>query len=254
MNKMPLIPDTPAMKSPLTAAEKASESPLWRIKYRPTQLSDIAHLYPEIAQLFKGYIEKRNFPHLLLVGPKGAGKSVLAEILGREILGDEFDYNYKLLFADDPISKKERDEASSEHVSKKRIGSGAGIQRRHRPFIQSRVRPFVATQKFGNAPFKILCVKNFHALDVDQQAFRRIMEQYSSNCRMILITDCVSGIIDPIISRCQIVLVPYLFEIPCNKLLKDYCDRENVDVKLDCLSAARYICANNIGKILIYCN
>ena len=61
MNKMPLSP-YPAMKSPLTAAEKASESPLWRIKYCPTQLSDIAHLYPEIAQLFKGYIEKRNFP------------------------------------------------------------------------------------------------------------------------------------------------------------------------------------------------
>lgn len=180
---------------------------------------------------------------------------MLAEILAQEILKEDFDVNWSLLFADDPIGKKERQEAASEsRVSTKRIGSGAGVQRRQRPFIQLRVRPFVGSQKFGNAPFKVLCIKNFHALDVEQQAFRRIMEQYSNNCRMILITDRVSGIIDPILSRCQIIFVPYLPTEWFRFTIKNVCDKEHVKYNemelLDISNKMRYTCRNNLGKAL----
>ncbi|MHA1457342.1 MAG: hypothetical protein ACTSR5_15415, partial [Promethearchaeota archaeon] len=51
-------------------------------------------------------------------------------------------------------------------------------------------------------------MKNFEALGSNQQGFRRLMESFGSNCRMILISHNISGIIDPIKSRCQLIMIP----------------------------------------------
>ncbi|MHA1583735.1 MAG: AAA family ATPase, partial [Promethearchaeota archaeon] len=227
------------------------ESPIWRIKYRPKSIKEIAQFYPATIKQLNGYIKKKNLPHLLIVGPKGSGKTVVAEILAREILEDDFSLNFKILYANDPISKEERNETKRQgRVSTKHIGSGAGQQRRYRPFIQMRVRPFVSMKKFGTSPFKILAIKNFHSLDIEQQAFRRIIEQYSKNCRMILVSDRISGIIDPIISRCQIIMIPYIPEHHFNRLLKKICDQEKIPIKLDIINFLREMSNNNIGKAL----
>jgi len=226
-------------------------SPLWRIKYRPLMLDSLKIFYPKIYPQLKGYSKARNMPHLILVGPEGSGKTLLAELLARELLQSEFSINYKLLFADDPIGKTERNESKKQgRISKRRIGSGAGSVRRFRPFIQMRVRPFLSNRKFGDAPFKILTIKNFHRLDVEQQAFRRLMEKYSSNCRIIIVTNKISGIIDPIISRCQLIMVPYLPSHLFNKLIKSICDKEKIEVKLDTLNYLNRIAHFNIGKAL----
>ena len=138
-------------------AEYEISSPLWRIKYRPRNLENLRVYYPKIYEEFTGYIKSKNFPHLMLVGPSASGKTLLAELLARELLGPEYDINCKILYADDPIGKDERAETKrAGHISTKRLGSGAGQYRNFRPFIHSRVLPFVSTQKFGESPFKIL--------------------------------------------------------------------------------------------------
>ncbi len=226
-------------------------NPIWRVKYRPKTLEDIKSLYPKIYAQFKGYINSNNIPHLMLVGPPGSGKTVLAEILARELLKSEFDLNYRLLFANDPISQDERKETRKQgYVSTQMVGSSAGIQRRYRPFIQMRVRPFVSMRKFGESPFKILSIENFHDLDVEQQAFRRIMEFYSKNCRMILITDKISGIIDPIVSRCQLIMVPYVAPHIFNKTVKKICDLEEIPIKLDIINYLYSLSEKSLGKAL----
>jgi replication factor C small subunit len=223
----------------------------WRIKYRPKKINEIKMQYRKIFGQLEAYLQSGNIPHLMLVGPEGSGKSVLAEIFSRELLGNEFDLNYKMLFADDPIGKDERKENLRQgRISKSRVGSGAGAVRRYRPFIQMRVRPFVSSKKFGAAPFKILVIKSFDRLDVEQQAFRRIIEKYSKNCRMILITDRVSNIIDPILSRCQLLLVPFVPKHLYTKFLKSVCEKEQVAVNLDILNYVRYLTNNNLGKSL----
>ena len=228
-----------------------SPVPIWRIKYRPTCLEDIKSSYPMVYKQFLGYRNQKNIPHLMLIGPRGCGKTVLTEILARELLNEEFKINYQLLFADDPISKEERTENRKQgYISKKKIGSSAGIQKRFRPFIQLRVKPFVSMRKFGDSPFKILAIKNFHALDVEQQAFRRIIEQYSDNCRMILITDKVSGIIDPIVSRCQVIMIPFLAHHHFTRFIKKVCDNEGIPIKLDVINFLRTLSDNNVGKAL----
>ncbi|MHA1720454.1 MAG: AAA family ATPase [Promethearchaeota archaeon] len=232
-------------------SEYLRSSPLWRIKYRPQTLDSIKIYNPKIYEQLKGYSKVRNIPHLIIVGPEGSGKTLLAELLAKDLLKSEFSINYKLLFADDPIGKSERNESMKQgRISTRRIGSGAGSVRRFRPFIQMRVRPFLTNRKFGDAPFKILTIKNFHMLDVEQQAFRRLMEKYSNNCRMIIITNKISGIIDPIISRCQLIMVPYLPPHLFNKLIKSVCDKEKITIKLDTINYLNKITHFNIGKAL----
>ncbi|MHA1776517.1 MAG: AAA family ATPase [Promethearchaeota archaeon] len=238
------------MIEPSTIQSEKS-SPVWRIKYRPKKIAEIKNLFPTLYQQIMGFIQSQNFPHLMLIGPPGSGKTMIAELIAHEMLQNEYQMNCKILYADDPIGKEERNKSKREgHVSAKMIGSGSGSQKNFRPFIQIRVRPFVSTKKFGNTPFKILILKNFHSLDVEQQAFRRIMEQYSKNCRMILITDRVSGIIDPIVSRCQLLMIPYLPDFKFNKLLKTICNQENIPVKLDVIEYIRHMSGKNIGKAL----
>jgi len=183
------------------------EIPIWRIKYYPTNLNEFCGR-DSIKGTLTQMIKQKNFPHLLFIGSEGIGKTTLAQLFAKEFLGNNFNANFKLIYANVPLSDDERKQAKSEaYFSTSKIGSIAGKRITTPAFIQVKVKPFVQLKVIGDAPFKILVVKNFESLGSNQQGFRRLMEIYGSNCRMILITTKISNIIDPIISRCQIILI-----------------------------------------------
>lgn len=185
----------------------SEEIPIWRIKYLPRRLNEICGRTELITRL-SNIVKERNFPHLLLMGPKGIGKTTIATLFCQEFLGKYFKSNFRKVYADMPLSSEERKQARSDaYVSTSKIGSLAGSKITTPAFIQIKIKPFIELKALGDIPFKILIVKNFEALASNQQAFRRLMEIYGNNCRMILITTKVSAIIDPIISRCQIFLI-----------------------------------------------
>ena len=166
--------------------------PIWRIKYNPNTLDEVCGRQDIIKNL-KEIIKNRNFPHLLLVGSKGIGKTTIARLFSKEFLGRFFAANYKLIYADVPLTEEERNLAKSEsYVSTSKIGSIAGKRITTPAFIKVKVKPFVQLKVLGDVPFKILIVKNFEALGSNQQGFRRLMEIYGTNCRMILITTKIS--------------------------------------------------------------
>ena len=211
----------------------SEEIPIWRIKYYPKSLDQICGRH-EIKEALKNFITGRNFPHLLFIGAEGIGKTTLASMFSKEFLGREFDANFKLVYAKVPLSEEERKLARSEaYVSTRKIGSIAGRRITTPAFIQVKVKPFVQLKVLGNAPFKILVVKNFEAIGNNQQGFRRLMEKYGSNCRMILITPKISSIIDPIISRCQIFLIPRVKFENFSKLINTIADNESIEVSSD---------------------
>ena len=149
-----------------------------------------------------------NMPNLLIVGGKKMGKQTIIDILAKEMLKDEFEMNYLRLYAEDPMTDDEKsDNKKQSYISTSRVGSSAGSKFTFPAFIQARVKPFVEIKKYGTAPFKILCVKKFDILKREQPGFRRLMEMYSSNVRFVLITDQVSAIIEPIVSRCHLVFI-----------------------------------------------
>lgn len=206
------------------------EQPIWRLKYFPKTLDEVCGRKHIISRL-KGIIERGNFPHLLFVGSEGIGKTTIARLFAKEFLGRFYDTNFKLVFADVPLTSEERSEAKSEaYVSTSKIGSMAGKTITTPAFIQVKIKPFVQLKVMGDVPFKILVVKNFEALGSDQQGFRRLMEIYGSNCRMILITTKISGIIDPIVSRCQLFLVPQVDYENFKELMEEIANKESLQI------------------------
>jgi replication factor C small subunit len=181
--------------------------PIWRIKYLPKSLDEFCGRESLKIKL-KNIMEQGNFPHMLFVGPEGIGKTTLAHLFAKQFLGPNYEINFRLVYADVPLSSEERKTARSEaYVPTGKIGSLAGKTIRTPAFLQVKIKPFVQLRALGAVPFKIIVVKNFEALGSDQQGFRRLMESYGSNCRMILITQNISGIIDPIVSRCHIFMI-----------------------------------------------
>lgn len=211
------------------------ESPVWRIKYLPKNLDEICGR-KEIINRLKETIKQGNFPHLLFVGSEGIGKTTIAQLFSKQFLGKHYAANYNLVHANVPLTQEERDQAKSgTYVSKSKIGSQAGMRITTPAFIKVKVKPFVQLKALGDAPFKVLVVKNFEALGANQQGFRRLMETYGSNCRMILITTKISSIIDPIVSRCQLFLISQVEYPSFKELIKTIAVKESLEIKGDVL-------------------
>ncbi len=208
----------------------AEEIPIWRIKYHPRNLDQTCGR-KEVKETLKQIIQQQNFPHMLFVGSKGIGKTLIAQLFSKEFLDKGYDANFKMIYANVPLSEEERKQARSDtYVSTSKIGSSAGRRITTPAFIQARVKPFIQLKVLGGAPFKILIVKNFEALGQNQQGFRRLMEIYGRNCRMILITTKISSIINPIVSRCQIILISPVKFNDFKDLIKKIAIQESLEI------------------------
>ena len=226
------------------------EIPIWRIKYYPKSLDQFCGRV-EIKEALENIIIQRNFPHMLFVGSEGIGKTTLASLFSKEFLGKNFDANFKLVYANVPLSEEERKQARSEaYISTSKIGSIAGRRITTPAFIQVKVKPFVQLKVLGDSPFKILIVKNFEALGSNQQGFRRLMEKYGSNCRMILITAKISSVIDPIASRCQIFLIPIVKFGNFKNLIIDIADKESLQVTDEVIEVLYKISEGKIAQAI----
>jgi replication factor C small subunit len=206
------------------------KNPIWSLKYKPKRLEDICGRDQIVSQL-KDFISNKNFPHLLITGNEGVGKTSISKCFAKAFLGEFYDSNFKLLYADIPVSSEEKSQAGiSATFSKSVIGSRAGRKRYIHPFLDIKVKPFVQIRVLGEIPFKILIVKNFEALGQFQQGFRRLMETYGTNCRMIIITTRVSSIIDPIVSRCQLMFISQIEFTNFKKLILNIADEEGITI------------------------
>jgi len=228
----------------------SEEIPIWRIKYLPKKLDEVCGRQ-EIIKNLKEIIKKRNFPHLLFVGAEGIGKTTIANLFSKEFLGKYSDANNKLVYANEPLTEEARALARSEaYISTSKIGSIAGKRITTPAFIQVKVKPFVQLKVLGDVPFKILIVKNFEALGSNQQGFRRLMEIYGTNCRMILITTKISGIIEPIISRCQLFLISQVDFNSFKELIMDISKKESIQINADVVKFLYRLCEGKISQAL----
>jgi replication factor C small subunit len=227
-----------------------SEIPIWRIKYLPKTLNEVCGREP-IKERLREAINHGNFPHLLFVGEEGIGKTTIANLFSQEFLGNYFDANSKLVFSKVPLTAEEMKQARSEaYVSTSKLGSMAGKRITTPAFIRVKVKPFVQLKVLGDAPFKILIVKNFDSLGSNQQAFRRLMEIYGTNCRMILITTKVSRIIDPIMSRCQIFLISPVDFNSFEGLIRKIAQQESLKIEQEVIEFLYNTSEGNISRAI----
>ena len=179
------------------------ESEIWTEKYRPKIFDDMVG-QEDIVKRIKSLTNAMNIPHLLFAGPAGVGKSTLALIVVKELFGDSWKENYLELNASD-----ER-----------------GID-----VIRQKVKDFARTKAISKIPFKVIFLDEADALTNEaQNALRRTMENYTSNCRFIMSCNYSSKIIDPIQSRCAVFRFRLLEKKDIEKIVRRISERENMQL------------------------
>lgn len=143
---------------------------VWYEKYRPHSIDDLV-LSDNMRERFNAYINDGEFPHLLLVGPPGSGKTTISLILIEAVGAVALSLN-----------------ASSED---------RGIET-----IRGKVKQFAASQTTDNQ-LKVVFLDESDQLTQDaQKALRNTIEAYAATCRFILTANYGDKILAPIKSRC----------------------------------------------------
>lgn len=195
---------------------------MWAEKYRPQKLDDMTN-QTEIVSRLKMFVQEKNLPHLLFVGPPGVGKTTSILALARDLYGPGY-RNFTLEL-----------NASDER----------GID-----VIREKVKNFARTAAIASpVSFKILIMDEADSLtSAAQHALRRTMEIYTRTCRFCLIGNYSENIIDPIQSRCSIFRFSPLDEKDMKTYVMNIVEKEQVDIVEEGLDAVYQASGGDLRK------
>lgn len=181
----------------------------WLTKYHPKSINEVVG-NEEVKEAIKHYIENPEaMPHLLFAGKTGTGKTTLAYILARGILGEKFSINFKELNA-----------SHNNNVE----------------FIRQVVINYMRYPPlFLDTPFKILLMDEADYLTAEAQAcLRRPLEKYKHNCRVIFTANNPNKIIDAIKEgRVAFFKFKSIQKSEMRKRLLYIAEQEGVDIDID---------------------
>ena len=146
-------------------------------KYKPKNLNEIVGQI-NIVNIIRGYIKNGNIPHLMFAGIPGVGKTVLSNVIARELFGEDYKFNIISLNASD-----ER-----------------GID-----VIRGKVKEATKFTPFGQHNFKIIFMDESDFLtEPAMRALRDIVVKHQNTTRFIFACNDLSKMISPLQDRCQV--------------------------------------------------
>ncbi|KAL4426978.1 hypothetical protein ABPG77_009539 [Micractinium sp. CCAP 211/92] len=202
----------------------------WTEKYRPRQISDVAH-QEEVVQTLQHALSSGNLPHLLFYGPPGTGKTTSALAIVRQLFGPE-------LCKTRVLELNASDERGIAVVRDKIKG-----------FASNAVGP--AVPGYPCPPFKVIILDEADSMTGDaQNALRRTMETHSRVTRFVFICNYVSRIIEPLASRCAKFRFKPLQGAVINDRIRHICGAEGVELGDGALETLSQVSGGDMRKAI----
>lgn len=198
--------------------------PLWVDKYQPDSIDDLT-INPTLTNRLKRLAQTGDLPHLLFYGPSGAGKKTRVNALLKEIFGGGVE---KL-----KLERKSFKTPSNKVIELTALGSNYHVEMNpsdvgiyDRIVIQEVIKEIASSQVVVAQPggssssssssssstrpnFKVVVLNEADQLTrLAQHGLRRTMEKYVGSCRLILVSESLSKVIEPVRSRCLAIRVP----------------------------------------------
>lgn len=200
---------------------------LWVDKYRPNTLAKL-DVHQDLQERLQSMSQDGEIPHLLFYGPSGAGKKTRVLALLREIFGpgaDRVKLEHRTFKTPTNRVIELTTVASNYHIEMSPSDAGNF----DRFVVQEVIKEIAGSQSLATSigkgkdatdeggessgkkkpTFKVVLLTGVDNLSRQAQAaLRRTMEKYTSQCRLILICNSASKVIEPVRSRCLGVRVP----------------------------------------------
>lgn len=229
---------------------------LWVDKYRPHALDKFV-LHSDIAANLKKLAASGDFPHTLFYGPPGAGKKTLIMAVLREVYGpgaEKIKVETRPWTIELPSRKLEVELtviSSNYHVELN--PSDVGSQDRY--VVQEVIKELAKNRPLdvaGNKGFKVLLLNEVDKLSREaQQSLRRTMEKYSAGCRLIMVANNISRVMEPVRSRCLCVRVPAPSHMAVQDQLALVAKKEGFSIPGDLGARVAVASARNLRRALL---
>ena len=216
------------------------DSLLWLDRHRPASLDKLT-VHKDLNSWLLSLAKASDLPHLLFVGPSGAGKRTRITCLLREIYGPSVERikveNKTLKLT--PLGGSTRSVDLTSVTSPHHLEftpADAGIQ--DRLVIQEMLKEVASASVIPSSArpvnFKIVVLHEIDRLSRDaQHALRRTMEKYTATTRLILCATSATRIMEPLRSRTLLLRVPAPSRMQMEETLRTVLASELPDVKVE---------------------
>lgn len=199
----------------------------WVEKFRPKTLDDVIS-HEIIINTLRQFIENNYFPHLLLSGPPGTGKTSAIMACARQLYGT----NYSLMVLDINASEER------------------GIE-----VVRNKIRDFICTKAIflpeKSSTFKLVILDEADAMTYDAQAMLvSFIERYSVNVRFCLICNYIKKISQSIQSRCTTFKFSPLTKNDIMKKINDVTEQNKIKISKDGIDTLIKTSKGDMRKVL----
>lgn len=216
-------------------------------KYCPRDFKEIS-FSTKTNNILSKLIERNNIPNMLICGPPGSGKKCRIMIMLSMLYGNSVFYS-KMKYYTLKYNKKIQYMVKSSDYHMEITSEDNGNYDYH--IITELVSNISDTLNIYSNSYKILIIHKAHLLsDKAQFALRRLLEQKIKTLRFIFISNTITNLCDPLMSRLMYVQlsapsVNQTLEI-LNKIIK----KENIKISVPKLNKIINNCNNNLKKTI----